>query len=180
MTFKLVQLGLALSCSGMFAHHIVREHQASQNRLASQEQHACETIDKMVEIDDSDRDLLLYKAQLYNVKKGRFDEVGVLVDTGSNVVFVDSAYCANKQPCKTLCVGFTQGQASYSERGVAIIGGKQRIGYRAYSDDMSGQVYKLLLSAHAATQLGILRQPTIHRNTPTSQLPELPVDKMQA
>lgn len=164
----------------MFAHHIVREHQASQDRLVRQEQQACEEIDQMVEIPDSNRDLSLYKAKLYNVKTGQFDEVGVLVDTGSNIVFVDSAYCANKQPCKTLHVDFAQGQASYSQRGLAIIGGKQRIGYRAYSDDMSGKVYKLLLSAKAAARLGILRQPAIHPNTPTSELPELPVDKMQA
>jgi len=179
-TMTSVRLGLVLSCGGMFAYHIVREHQTSQDRLASQEQQACEKIDQMVGIPDSDRGLCLYKTQLYNVKKGQFDEVGVLVDTGSNIVMVDSAYCANKQPCKTLHVAFGQGQASYSQRGVAIIGGKQRIGYRAYSDDMSSKVYKLLLSAHAANQLGILRQPAIHPNTPTSELPELPVDKMQA
>ena len=63
---------------------------------------------------DSNRDMLLCKTHLYNVTTGQFDEVGVLVDTGSNAVFVDSAYCANKQPCNPLHVTFMQGGASYS------------------------------------------------------------------
>ena len=176
----MLHLGLAIFCGGMFADHIVREHQASKERLASQERTVLKETHRMVGILDSDRDLLLYRTHLYNVNTCQFDEVGVLVDTGSNVVFVDSAYCADIEPCEPINVTLLQGEASYSQRGVAFIRGKQNIAFKAYAQDLRDCVYKLLLSANAATQLGLLQQPAVHRDTPTSELPELPVDKMQA
>ena len=137
---------------------------------------------RMVDIPDSDRNLLLYKTHLYNVIAGRFDEVAVLVDTASNVVFVDSAYCADQQPCEVVHVDHGAGTTcttSHSQRGIAVIRGKQNqqnISYKAFPIDMSNKTYKLELSAHAATRLGILKHPAVHRSTPTNKLCELPSD----
>ena len=104
----------------------------------------------------------------------------MLVDTGSNVSFVDSAYCASQQSCNAIYVEHGGVPTSYSQQGVAVIRGKQNrqnIAYRAFAADMSNNAYKLLLSANAATQLGILRHSAVHRDTPTNELPELPVDE---
>jgi len=138
----------------------------------------------MVEIPVHDKAFALYKTHLYNVTTYQFDEVAVMVSTGSNVVFVDLAYCTDLKPCEAIRVDSEAGTTSYSQQGVAVIRGKQNqqnIGFEAFASDMSGRVCKgckLMLSASAANRLGILLQPAVHQSTPVHKLCELPVDQL--
>ena len=168
----------------MFGCHVWNEHLESRRRKAevivNNARHMQSRLDQV--------GLLYFSTLLYNVRTKDFERVRVLVDSGSDITFVDPDYCVCPKVCEDQTIQGITGVAKINTQGVAVMvsgtsltgeSAQQGVAVQAYSFKMTNQ--KLLLSAQAGAELGFFNQHQVNPNSmPTMFLPELCLTKIQS